>query len=225
VAPKLVLALLFLVLDGIEKGSLVGGPDHGASALNLAGQGLARLQVLDVQRVLAKALGVGGVGQPAAVFCNVGGADGEKRVVFGQQVAVQNDLFGRARLGTVIRAAAPAMNGVLKAFFGAGVIPPAALAVGNRDVGLLHMREHFPVKIFAQAAERRHESFRIGVFGFEVSGDFGILLVAQPGVVVGENGSVKASLSGFSAGDGGCWCPALVHFLPSVVPAGGFAGG
>ena len=60
-----------------------------------AGQGLAGFEVLDVERVLAEAGGVGGVGEPAAVVGDVGGADGEEGVAFGQLVAVEEDFFER----------------------------------------------------------------------------------------------------------------------------------
>ncbi len=93
VAPELVLALLLLVLDGVEEGAVVGGPDDGADALDLAGERFAGGKILDVQRVLAEAGGVGGVGQPAAVVGNVGGADGEEGVALGELVAVEDDLF------------------------------------------------------------------------------------------------------------------------------------
>ena len=94
VAPELVLALLLLVLDGVEEGAIVGGPDDGADALDFAGERLAGFQILDVQRVLAEAGGVGGVGQPAAVVGDVGCADGEEGVALGELVAVEDDLLG-----------------------------------------------------------------------------------------------------------------------------------
>ena len=68
---------------------VVGSPDDGADALDLAGQGFAGVEILDMQRVLAEAGGVGGVGQPAAVVGDVGVADGEEGVALGQLVAVE----------------------------------------------------------------------------------------------------------------------------------------
>ena len=64
-------------------------------------------EVLDVQGVLAEAGGVSGVGEPAAVVGDVGCADGEKGVAFGQLVAVEDDFFLRifVRAGRVRSAA------------------------------------------------------------------------------------------------------------------------
>src|ERR1035441_275080 len=50
VPPKLVLALLLLVLDGIKQGPIVGGPDKRTYALDLARERLAGFQIFYVQR-------------------------------------------------------------------------------------------------------------------------------------------------------------------------------
>ena len=47
-----------------------------------------------MQGVLAEAGDVDGVGQPAAVVGDVGGADGEESLTFGELVAVEDDFFG-----------------------------------------------------------------------------------------------------------------------------------
>ena len=97
VAPELELALLLFVFDGVEERGIVGGPGDGADALDFAGEGFAGFEILDVQRVLAEAGGVGGVGEPAAVVGDVGGADGEEGVALGELVAVEDDFFGILR--------------------------------------------------------------------------------------------------------------------------------
>jgi hypothetical protein len=71
------------------------------------------------------------------------------------------------------------------AFFGAGVIPPGAVAKRHGDVGLLDVREHFFVEVFAEGGQRGHPGFGVGVFGFKVRRNFRVLLVAEPRVVVG----------------------------------------
>ena len=230
VAPKLVLALLLFVLDGVEEGQIVHpidedlsmgtpvvrGPHDGAYALDLAWKGFAGDQVLDVQGVLAEAGGVGRVSQPTAIVRDVCCADGEEGVALGQLVAVKNHLLRRV-LTCIGGAMGAAVDCVLQPLFGAGVVPPAAVVEGNRNVGLLYVREHFPVEVFTEAAERGHHGLCVGVFGFEVRGDLGVLLVAQPGVVVGEDRAMQKGLSVFFACDGRQDRRVLDHFLPSVV--------
>ena len=188
VPPELELALLLLVFDGVKKCPVVGGPDDGADALDFSGEGLAGFEVLDAQGVLAEAGGVCGVGEPAAVVGDVGVADGKEGVAFGKLVAVEDDLLGGDSPDSAAWGRAPvaAVDGVLRALFGTRVVPPGAVAVRDGDVGLLHVREHLLVELIAQAGERGHHGLGVGVFGFEIGGDLGILLVAEPGVVVGE---------------------------------------
>ena len=58
------------------------------------------------------------------------------------------------------------------------------------------------VELVAEGGEGRHDGVGVGVFGIEVGGDFGVLLVAEPGVVVGEGDAVEA---GFRCGPCGRW--------------------
>jgi hypothetical protein len=95
-----------------------------------------------------------------------------------------------------------AVYGVLQTLFGARVIPPTAIAIRNRNVGLLYVREHLLIKLLAQAVERRHHCFGVGVLGFQIGRYFRILFVAQPGVVVDEDGAVQCGLLVLNAGDG-----------------------
>ena len=63
--------------------------------LQVRGQRLAGLQVLDVQAVLPESRGVDGVRQPSPVVADVGGADGEECVSLRQRVPIQNYFFVR----------------------------------------------------------------------------------------------------------------------------------
>ena len=92
VTPELVLALLLLVFDGSRRACVVGGPDDGAYALDFSGESLAGFEILDVEGVLAEAGGVSGVGEPAAVVGDVGGADGEEGMALGKVIAVEDDV-------------------------------------------------------------------------------------------------------------------------------------
>ena len=220
-APKLKLPLLLLVLHGIKQRAIVCRPHDGAGPLHFTGQRFARLQVLDAQRVLAEALGVGGVGQPAAVVGNVGVADREKRMALGQLIAVQQHFFRRIGIRPRRRSALAAVDGVLQTLLGARVVPPVAVAVGNRNVGLLHVAQHLLVELFAQPGQRRHHRLGIGIFSFEIGGDIRVFFVAQPCVVVGEQHSVHLGFAVVFAGGWGRRKRILAHFYPSVEPAGG----
>ena len=96
-AEELELALLLLVLDGIEDCFIVSGPGDRANALDFSGQCFAGFEVFDAKRVLAEAGGVHGVGQPAAIVGDVGGADCEEGKAFGELIAVEDDLLGSIR--------------------------------------------------------------------------------------------------------------------------------
>ena len=181
------------------------------------GRRFAGLQVLDVQRVLAEAGRVGGVGQPAAIAGDVGCADVEEGVALGQLVAVEDDLFRRIVLRPGSGPAPAAVDGVLQSLFRARAVPPAAVAEGNRDVGLLHMREHLLVEVVAQAGKRGHHRLGVGVFGLEIRGHLGVLFVAQPGVVVHQDCAMQRCFFVFLAGDGRLVLQILVHFFSSVV--------
>ncbi len=98
VTPELELALLLFVFDGVEERGVVGGPDDRAHALDFSREGFAGFEILDVERVLAEAGGVYGVGEPASVVGDVGGADGEEGVALGELVAVEDDVLHRLRV-------------------------------------------------------------------------------------------------------------------------------
>ena len=103
-----------------------------------------------MQRVLPEAGGVGGVDEPASVVADVHIAKGKEGVACGKLVAVENNLLRRV-LGRTGRAVCAAVDSVLLSFFGTGVVPPVTVAKGDAHVGLLHMREHLLVEVFAQA--------------------------------------------------------------------------
>ena len=88
------------------------------------------------------------------------------------------------------------------ALFGADVVPPVAFAVGGGLVGLLDVAEHLVVELVAEGGEVGGDGLGVGIFSLEVGGDFGALLVAEPGVVVGEGDAVEDGFFVIFAGDG-----------------------
>jgi len=103
---------------------------------------------------------------------------------------------------------------VLLALDGAGVVPPIAVAKRYGDIGLLYMRKHLFVQLVTQARERGHYGICIGILGLKVCSYLGILLVTQPGVVVGEGDSVEERLGGDFAGGGRGGELGLSHQIP-----------
>ncbi len=99
-AKVLKLPLLLLVFcNGSQKERpIVRCPDDRTCPLDLARQRLAGLKILDAQRVLAKALGVGRVCQPAPVVRDVRIADRKKRMPLRELISVQHHFFDCARI-------------------------------------------------------------------------------------------------------------------------------
>ena len=73
------------------------------------------------------------------------------------------------------------------------------------------MAEHLVVELVAQGSEVGGDGFGVGVFGVEIGGDFGIFLVAKPGVVVDEGDAVEGGFFVVFAGDGGSGERAFGH--------------
>src|SRR5690606_24573791 len=82
------------------------------------------------------------------------------------------------------------MNLVLPAVLGAGVVPPAILAIRHREVGFLDATEHLGIQAVAKPACRFEHGLRVGVFRLEVANDFRIGLVPEPRVIVAEGFAV-----------------------------------
>jgi len=167
-----------------------------------------------VEGVLAEAGGVCRVGDPASVVGDVGAAYGEERVPFSQRVSIEDDFF--VTFGARRRSTLPAVDRVLAAFFGAGVIPPIAVAERNCVVGLLDVAKHLVVERGAQAGEWRHYAFGIGVLCFEIGSHFGIFFIPEPGVIVDQGGAVEDCFGMLFAGDRGRGSQVLSHLLQCI---------
>src|SRR5262249_2651834 len=141
------------IFNRIEQRLVVRCPGDGADAVQRPGAGwigecLSGLKVLDAERVLAKSGEVGGVGKPAPVIRDVVRSDREEGLPFCELIAIEDDLFGTLRRG--LRSALATEDGVLLALLGAYVVPPIALAVRGRLVGLLDVTQHLFVEFIAE---------------------------------------------------------------------------
>src|SRR4029077_3183174 len=99
--------------------------------------------------------------------------------------------------------APPPMQGILLAFLGAREIKVAAQSVGNRKVGLQDAAEHFLVEFFLKRFGIPKRGVGVGVFRVEVGDDFGIVFIAEPGVVVDAAVAVDDVLDRVAPRDGG----------------------
>jgi len=96
-----------------------------------------------------------------------------------------------------------AVDGVLLAFDGAGVIFEAAQGVGDGEIGLLNAAEHFVIKAKLERLGGFEVGVGVGVFGFEIGEDAGILLVTEPCVVVDAAVGMDDVFDGFAQGERG----------------------
>ena len=193
-----------LVDRGVVEVAAVGAPGHAAQdPLDHVGQQLAVGQVLDPHPVALVAVGVGGVGEEAVVEADRRGAHREELVPLGEDVEVEQDLLaGERRLvhravlrrlgwGPVVAVGAdPAGRAVLLALEGARVVPVAALAGGDRQVGLLGARLDLVEDHLPQVGQVGGPVVGPGVLGLEVAAHLGVVLRAQPLVVVGPLAAV-----------------------------------
>ncbi len=76
------------------------------------------------------------------------------------------------------------MNRVLLACLGAREIEIAAKPVGNGQIRLKNAAEHLLVQRFLERFGGLQNRFGIGVFCIEISDDFWVFFLAQPGVMV-----------------------------------------
>ncbi len=151
-----------------------------------------------MQRVLAEAHEVDAVGEPRAVGAHIHRAQLRELAPARELVHVEQHL-----LGGLHRALAPAIDRVLAALQLARVVPVAAAAVGHALVGLLDAREHLAVELLAERLERGHRRPRVAVLGLEVGDDLGVLLLAQPVVVVDAPVAEPGHRARLAPGDGG----------------------
>ena len=106
------------------------------------------------------------------------GSQAEVFVTLRQKVAIQDD-FLRA-----FRAALAAMNAVLPALLGAGVIQPGTARHRSGDVGLLDPRQNFPVEAIFGFGHGLHSGRGVAVLRLQIFDRLGQAAVAQPRVLV-----------------------------------------
>jgi hypothetical protein len=193
VAPELVRAH-GVVGAHVEERRAVRRPGGAVvGALDLVVELLARLEVAEAHRVQLGAGEVGRVGQQAGVGGDVEGAEGEELRLAGHDVLVEHHDLA---VPVPVLGPAAAVDRVLPALLGAGVVPPRALAGRHGEVGFLDARADLGEQLLLERLGGGHHLGRVGVLGFEVGDRVGVVPVAQPGVLVHDRLAVPGALDG-----------------------------
>lgn len=187
-----------LVLADVEECVVVGGPLERRGLADLLRDGGAGAEVFHAELVVAVAGAVDGVGEQVAVVADDLAADGHELLALGEFVDVEDDL-----LGGVEGAVFAAMDGILFSLLGAAVIPPLALLGGWVGIGFFETADHLLVELLAELLERGGDGVGVGVFGAEVGEDGGVLLLAEPKIVVDAGIAVDGDVLGFFIGERG----------------------
>ena len=65
--------------------------------------------------------------------------------------------------------------------------------------------QHLLIKDLLECLGRLQDGIGIGVFSLQIGDDFGVFLVAKPGVMVDAAVAMQNMLHGFAPGDGWLW--------------------
>jgi hypothetical protein len=192
----------------VEERAVVERPGRAiVGARHEVGQVLASREIAEAEVV---ELGTGSVGRPreqAPVGGDVEGPEGEELAVARLDVLVEeHGLGGRAgrRVGGVgVGHRLAAVDRVLLALLGAGVVPPAAPPHRHRQVGLLDARLDLLEQLLLERLGVGELRLGPGVLGLEVGDGVGVVLVAQPGVLVDDGVAVVLARGRDLLGDRG----------------------
>ena len=161
-------------------------------------------QVLDPDRKPLVAAQVGGVSQPAPVRARLVRAQSEEARPGGQLVVVQQHFLPVQRLAVLGQGRddltwpdrTPAVHRVLLTLDRTGVLPPVALAHRDRQVALLGPRLDLGEDLILERGEPGGDRLGVGVLGLQVGDRVRVVLVGQPGVLVGHGVAVIGPLVG-----------------------------
>ena len=171
-----IVALRAFLFHCVEESSIVRRPGKGAGFLHALGIELARLQTLDVERVLAESSVVGGIGQQVTVFTHAHAAQRHEFLTFGESILIKDDFFGRVSIDGILRCPLATEDWILLSGLRAGVIEVLAFAERDTDVRFLDVADHLPVELFLKSTGMLRERVGVGVLGLEIARHFRIVL-------------------------------------------------
>mmetsp|Transcript_53742 Transcript_53742/g.126652 ORF Transcript_53742/g.126652 Transcript_53742/m.126652 type:complete len:756 (-) Transcript_53742:2622-4889(-) len=185
-APELVGAPGLVVPD-VEQRATVCRPDE---AVRMRGGGdhavLAAGDVAEVELEIARAGGVHAVGQQAVVRADGQAIQIDELARLGQLVHVHQQLLGRLRVVMAVRPGRGPTeeHRVLLAFQRAGGIPIGATALRHALVALLDAALHLLEEFVYRRLVGLEPGVGMGRFGLQMGLHLGVVLLAQPEVVV-----------------------------------------
>ena len=188
-------ALRRFVFDGVEQSAIIRGPRNAGDAFESLGKRRPRVQVFDLQHVLAETRGIRRIGEQLIVVADLERTQSQKRMAFHEPIQVQQQFLRR-----VFRVTSPAVERILLPLFRAREIEIASQPVGNGKIRLLDAHQHFLIELLLQRFRGLQNSVGIRVFGLQIVDDFRIFFVAQPGVMIYAAIAMQNVLHRFTAG-------------------------
>jgi len=181
------------VFDNVKE-VVTGRPRGTGDAFGAKGQDFAGAEVFDFEGVLTEASGIGGVGEKMVVVGDFKTAEAEEGLAFGEGVEIEEDLVAGGFLSGFIADRSAEAEWILLAFHSFRGVEIAAQPIGNREVGLLDAGEHLVVEKLLEGFAGLKDGVGVGIFGFEMVEDGGILLFAEPRIFVDAEVAVKEML-------------------------------
>ena len=185
-SPQLVAPFGHGILGGVEHKRAVGRPFEAGDPLGQGSGSLPGSEVFAVEGVLAEARDVRAVEKCGAGIAGLKATESEERMALSQEVQIQQNLLrGLGIRSPVWRHLAPAMNGILPALFGPGVVIISPAPKRNGEVGLLDAPQHFLVEQLTKGLGLHGAGFHVGVFRFQVANHLrvGFFAEPEPGVI------------------------------------------
>jgi hypothetical protein len=198
----------------VERGGVAVPGGAAVDVGELVVEQFAGGEVLDAYGVALVAGDVGRVGEQGGARAHAGAAEAEEVVALGECVEVEQHLLagerglvvgdvGGCRRGPVVGVGGlhPAARAVLLPLEAAAVVPVAARARRDAQIGLESARLDLLEDLRAQVGEVVGLCLGVGVLGLDVGDDLGVLLLPEPLVVIGPGQAVELLGRGLFGGD------------------------
>ena len=159
----------------------VRGPREGGHPLREGGAHLTGGEVLREEPVLPEARRIRAEQQGAIVVADRHAPQAEERQTLGQFVLVEQDLLGGLLvIGAALGRLPTALDGVLLALLGPGVVVERPATDRHAEVRLLDAAQHLLVEDLGKGLEILRHGLGVGILRVEIGHDLGIRLLPKP---------------------------------------------